>query len=105
MSPSPCRTNSYFFNYYLCQIKTDGDKKIYEPIDILTRYSNPPWNVKHVLCQFHLMMQKFDVSVLKKDDRGTIIFQVKNWLTSWVNYCENIIFKVILIVHGIHGST
>jgi hypothetical protein len=33
--------------------------------------------------------QKFDVSVLKKADRGAIISQVKNWSTSWVNYCEN----------------
>jgi hypothetical protein len=33
--------------------------------------------------------QKFDVSVLKKADRGTIVSQVKNWITSWVNYCEN----------------
>jgi hypothetical protein len=33
--------------------------------------------------------QKFDVSVLKKADRSAIISQVKNWITSWVNYCEN----------------
>jgi hypothetical protein len=33
--------------------------------------------------------QKFDVSVIKKADRGAIISQVKNWITSWVNYCEN----------------
>jgi hypothetical protein len=45
--------------------------------------------VKHVLCQFHLVTQKFDVSVLKKAGRGAIISQVKNWITSWVNYCEN----------------
>jgi hypothetical protein len=32
---------------------------------------------------------KFDVSVLKKSNRGAIISQVKNWITSWVNYCEN----------------
>jgi hypothetical protein len=34
-------------------------------------------------------MQKFDVSVLKKTDRGAIISQVKNRITSWVIYCEN----------------
>jgi hypothetical protein len=34
-------------------------------------------------------MHKFDVSVLKKADRGAIIYQVKNWITSSVNYCEN----------------
>jgi hypothetical protein len=33
--------------------------------------------------------QKFDVSVLKKAARGTIISQMKNWINSWVNYCEN----------------
>jgi hypothetical protein len=75
--------------YYLCQINTDGDKQIYDTIDILTRDSNSPWNMKHVLCQFHLVTQKFDVSVLKKADRGAIKSQVKNWITSWVNYCEN----------------
>jgi hypothetical protein len=32
---------------------------------------------------------KFDVSVLKKADRSVIASQVKNWITSWVNYCEN----------------
>jgi hypothetical protein len=88
MSPSPCST-IFFGYYYLCQINTDGDKQIYKPIDILTRDSNSPWNVKHVVCQFHLVTQKFDVSVLKKADRGAIISQVKNWITSWVNYCKN----------------
>jgi hypothetical protein len=73
----------------LCQINTDEDKQIYEPINILTRDSNSPWNVKHVLCQFHLVTHKFDASVFKKSDRGAIISQVKNWITSWVNYCEN----------------
>jgi hypothetical protein len=33
--------------------------------------------------------QIFDVSVLKKADRGENISQAKNWITSWVNYCEN----------------
>jgi hypothetical protein len=45
--------------------------------------------VKHVLCQFHLVTQKLDDSFLKKADRGALISQVKNWITSWVNYCEN----------------
>jgi hypothetical protein len=74
---------------YVCQINTDGDKQIYDPINILTRDLNSPWNVKHVLCQFHLVTHKFDVSVLKKGDRGAIISQVKNWIASWVNYCRN----------------
>jgi hypothetical protein len=78
----------FFCYYYLCQIYTDGDKKIYKLIDILTRDSNSPWNVKHVLCKFHLVTHKIDVSVLKKADRGAIISQVKNWISSWVN-CEN----------------
>jgi hypothetical protein len=59
----------------------DGDKQIYEPLDILTRDPDSPWNVKHILCQFHLVMQKFNVSVLKKADRDAIISQVKNWIT------------------------
>jgi hypothetical protein len=79
----------FVITIYLCQTNTDGDKQIYEPIKILTRDSNSPWNVKHVLCQFNLAMQKSDVSVLKKDDRGALISQVKNWISSWVNYCEN----------------
>jgi hypothetical protein len=33
--------------------------------------------------------QKSDVSVLEKADRGANISQVKNWIASWVNYCEN----------------
>jgi hypothetical protein len=84
-----CNSLFYSLSHYLCQINMDGDKQIYEPIDILTRDPNSPWNVKHVLSQFHLVTQKFDVSILKKADRGAIISQVKNWTTSWVNYCEN----------------
>jgi hypothetical protein len=34
-------------------------------------------------------MQKFDVSAVKKADRGAIISQVKNWIASLVNYFEN----------------
>jgi hypothetical protein len=45
--------------------------------------------VKHALCQFHLVTQKFGAIVLKKADRGAIISQAKNWINSWVNYCEN----------------
>jgi hypothetical protein len=67
----------------------DDNKQIYDPINILTRDPNSPWNVKHALCKFHLVTQKNDVSILKKSDRGAIISQVKNWITSWVNYCEN----------------
>jgi hypothetical protein len=67
----------------------DGDKQIDEPLDIPTQDPNSPWNVKDVLCQFHLVTQKFDVSLRRKADRGAIISQVKNWITSWVNYCEN----------------
>jgi hypothetical protein len=32
---------------------------------------------------------KNNISVLKKADRREITSQVKNWITSWVNYCEN----------------
>jgi hypothetical protein len=91
-SHHPCTNITHFFyfiSHYLCQINTDGDKQIYEPIDMLTRDPNSPRNVKHILlCWFHLVTHKFDVSVLKKADRGAIISQVKNWITSWVNYCE-----------------
>jgi hypothetical protein len=34
-------------------------------------------------------MHKFDVSIIKKAHRGAIISQVKNWITSRVNCCEN----------------
>jgi hypothetical protein len=84
-----CKYFVYSRSHYLCQINTDGDKQIYEPIDILTRDPNSPWNVKHVLCQFHLVTHKFDVSVLKKTDGCASISQVKNWIISWINYCEN----------------
>jgi hypothetical protein len=33
--------------------------------------------------------QKFDASFFKKADRVAIISQAKNWIASWVNYCEN----------------
>jgi hypothetical protein len=33
--------------------------------------------------------EKHDLSELKKADRSEIISQVKNWITSWVNCCEN----------------
>jgi hypothetical protein len=78
----------YSLSHLLCQINTDGDKQIYEPINALTRNTNSSWNVKHVLCQFHLATQKFNVRALKKADRGAIILQVKNWITSWAIYCE-----------------
>jgi hypothetical protein len=60
----------------------DGDKQIYEPLDILTREPNSPWNMKHVLCQFHLVTKKIIVSMLKKADQRAIISQVKNWKNS-----------------------
>ena len=35
-----------------------------------------------------MLSQKFDMSVLKKENRRAIISQIKNWIASWVNYCE-----------------
>jgi hypothetical protein len=73
----------------LCQINTDVNKQIYEPIDILTRDPNSPWNVKHVLCQFYVVTQTNGGIVLKKDNLRAIISQVKKWINSWVSYCKN----------------
>jgi hypothetical protein len=67
----------------------DGVKQIYDSVYILTRDPNSPWNLKYLLCQFHLVTQNNDFSVLKKADRRAIISQVKNWINSWINYCEN----------------
>jgi hypothetical protein len=36
-----------------------------------------------------MVTHKFDVIVREKAHQGAIISQVKNWITSWVNYCEN----------------
>jgi hypothetical protein len=85
-----CTDVTHFFyslSHYLCQINTDGYKQFYEPINILTRDPSSAWNVKHIVCWFYLVTQKFDVSVLNKADSGAIISRVKNWITSWVNYC------------------
>jgi hypothetical protein len=35
------------------------------------------------------VIQKNDDSVLKKSDQRAIVSQIKNWINSWVDYCEN----------------
>jgi hypothetical protein len=61
------------------QFTTDGDKHIYNPLDILSRNESSPWyGVKHMLCTFHLVEQQLDNDVLNKEDRKGIVYQVKN---------------------------
>jgi hypothetical protein len=42
-----------------------------------------------MLCTFHLVEQQFDNDVLNKEDRQGIVYQVKNWISSFTNYCES----------------
>jgi hypothetical protein len=42
-----------------------------------------------MLCTFHLVEQQFDNYVLNKEDREGIVYQVKNWIHSFTNYCES----------------
>jgi hypothetical protein len=39
-----------------------------------------------MLCIFHLVEQQFDKN---KEDREGIVYQVKNWIRSFTNYCES----------------
>jgi hypothetical protein len=72
------------------QVTTDGDRQIYNPLDIFSRYESSPWyGVKHMLCTFHLVEQQFDNDALNKEVREGIVYQVKNWIRSFTNYCES----------------
>jgi hypothetical protein len=72
------------------QVTTDGDRQIYNPLDILSRDESSPWyGVKYMLCTFRLVEQQFDNDVLNKEDREGIVYQVKNWIRSFTNYCES----------------
>jgi hypothetical protein len=42
-----------------------------------------------MLCTFHLVEQQFNNDVLNKEDREGIVYQVKNWIRSFTNYCES----------------
>jgi hypothetical protein len=42
-----------------------------------------------MLCTFHLVEQQLDNDVLNKEDREGIVYQVKNWIRSFTNYCES----------------
>jgi hypothetical protein len=42
-----------------------------------------------MLCTFHLVEQQFNNDVLNKEDREGIVYQVKNWICSFTNYCES----------------
>jgi hypothetical protein len=57
------------------QVTTDGDRKIYNPLDILSRDESSPWyGVKHMLCTFNLVEQQYDNDVLYKDNREGIVY-------------------------------
>jgi hypothetical protein len=50
------------------QVTTNGDRQIYNPLDLLSQNESSPWyGVKHMLCTFHLFEQQFDNDVLKKE--------------------------------------
>jgi hypothetical protein len=69
---------------------TDGDREIYNTLDILSKYESSPWySAKHVLCTLHLVEQKLDNDVLDKKDRDGIVYQFKNCIHSFTNYCES----------------
>jgi hypothetical protein len=72
------------------QVTTDGNRYIYNPLDILSRDKSSPWyGVKHMLCTFHLVEQQFGNDVLNKEDIEGIVYQVKNWIHSFTIYCES----------------
>jgi hypothetical protein len=72
------------------QVTADGDRQIYNPLDILLRDESSPWyGVKHMMCTFHLVEQQFDHDVINKEDREGIVYQVKNWIRLFINYCES----------------
>jgi hypothetical protein len=56
------------------QVTTDGDRQIYNPLDILSKDESSPWyGVKHMICTlFHLVEQQFDNDVLNKKYREGI---------------------------------
>jgi hypothetical protein len=71
----------------LQQVTTDGDSQIYNPLDVLSKDPKSPWfDVVHMLCTCHLVVQKFDNAVLNKTDREGICYQIKNWIRSYTNY-------------------
>jgi hypothetical protein len=72
------------------QVTTNGDRHIFNPLDILSRDKSSSWyGVKHMVCTFHLVEQQFDNDILNKEDREGIVYQVKNWIRSFTNYCES----------------
>jgi hypothetical protein len=78
------------FTRNIQQVTTDGNRQIFNPLDIFSRDKFSPWyGVKHMLCKFHLVEQQFDNDVLNKEDREGIMYQVKNWIRSFTNYCES----------------
>jgi hypothetical protein len=72
------------------QVTTDGDRQIYNPLDILPKdESSPLCDVKHMLCTFHFVEQQFNNDIINKEDRERIVYQVKNWKHVFTNYCES----------------
>jgi hypothetical protein len=77
-------------NRNIQQVTTDGDRQIYNPLDLLSQNESSPWYVvKHILCTFHLVEKIFNNDVLNKEDREGIVYQVKNCIRSFKNYCES----------------
>jgi hypothetical protein len=72
------------------QVTTNGDRQIFNPLDLLSQNESSMWHgVKHILCTCNLVEQKFENDVLNKEDREGIVYQVKNWIRSFTNYCES----------------
>jgi hypothetical protein len=76
------------------QVTTNGDRQIYNPLDLLSQNESSPWHgVKHMLCTFNLVEQQFDNDVyndvFNKEDREGIVYRVNNWIRSFTNYCES----------------
>jgi hypothetical protein len=41
------------------QVTTDGDRQIYNPLEILPREESSPWyGVRHMVCTFHVVEKK-----------------------------------------------
>jgi hypothetical protein len=56
---------------HIQQVTTDGDRKIYNPLDILSKDESSPWyGMEHMLSTFHLVEQKNDNDALNKEDRA-----------------------------------
>jgi hypothetical protein len=68
------------------QSNTDGDRKIYEPLNKLSLDENSPWyGVKYILCAYH-MIDKWVKSKIYVNDKNNAF--VKRWVKTWCNSLE-----------------